>query len=84
MDADAKSNDAKLSLKYGETNFNEKNPKKLQHEKFYILLAFLLITIALLMAVRAYFYLIQNQVNELLPFHYTNNKLRSFILTNLL
>ena len=58
--------------------------KNLQHAKFYILLAFLLITIALLMAVRAYFYLIQNQANELLPFHYTNNELRSFILINLL
>ena len=61
-----------------------KKKNNLHHAKLYILLAFLLINIALLMAVRAYFYLIQNQTNELLLFHYTNNELRSFILINLL
>ena len=58
------------------TNFNEKKANcKMQN--FYILLAFLLITIALLIAVSIYCYLIQYRAKEkhLLPFHDTNNEL---------
>ena len=62
IDVDAESNE--------ETNFNEKKATcKMQY--FYILLAFLLITIALLIAVSTYCYLIKYQAKQLLPFHYT-------------
>ena len=49
---------------------------KAQH--FYILLAFLLITIAVLIAVSIYCYLIKYRAKQkpLLPFHITNNKLK--------
>ena len=63
-----------------ETNFNEKEAIcKTQH--FYILLAFLLITIALLIAVSIYCYLIKYQAKQkhLSPFHDTNNKLRKVL-----
>ena len=53
---------------YDETNFNEKKATcKMQN--LYILLAFLLITVALLIAVTIYCYLIQYQAKQLLPFH---------------
>ena len=62
------------------TNFNDKKAicKK---QNFYILLAFLLITIVLLIAVSIYCYLIKYQAkqNRLLPFHFTNNELREFL-----
>ena len=60
-----------------ETNFNEqKTIGKTQNS--YILLAFLLITIALLIAVSIYCYLIKYQAvqKHLLPFRFTNNKLK--------
>ena len=47
-------------------------------QNLYILLAFLLITIALLIAVSIYCYLIKYQAKQkhLLPFHVTNDELR--------
>ena len=45
-----------------ERNFNEKKAT-CKMENFYILLAFLSITIALLIAVSIYFYLIKNQTD---------------------
>ena len=60
-----------------ETNFNEKKATcKMQN--FYILLAFLLITIELLIAVSIYCSLINYRAiqKHLLPFHLTNNKLK--------
>ena len=57
------------------TNFNEKKEAyKTQH--FSILLAFLLIAIAILIAVGVYCYLIRHQTKQkhLLPFHHTKLK----------
>ena len=73
--------DMKLSPKDdGETkaiprNFNEKKVTS-KMQKFYILLAFLLITIALLRAVSIYCYLIKHQAKQkhLLPFYDTKLK----------
>ena len=47
-------------------------------QNFYILLAFLLITTALLIAVSIYCYLIKYQIKQkhLFPFHDTNNGLK--------
>ena len=59
-------------------NLNEKRVI-CKTQNFYILLAFLLITIALLIVVSIYYYLIKYQRKHLLPFHNTNNKL-SFML----
>ena len=80
--ADAKSNDeaksnneAKLN---NEINFNE-NKATCKTQNFYILLAFLSITIALLIAVTIYCYLIKYQAKQLLPFHCTNNELREVL-----
>ena len=58
------------------TNFNEKNIT-CKTQNLYILLAYLLITIALLMAVSIYCYLIKYRAMQrhLLPFHVTNDKL---------
>ena len=69
------SNKVKLN---DETNFNEKKAA-CKTQNFYILLAFLLITIALLIAVGIYCYLIKYQAKQLLPFHYTNNELREVL-----
>ena len=58
-------------------SFNEKKVVyKIQN--LYILLAFLLITIALLIAVSVYCYLIKYRAKQkhLLPFHITNNELK--------
>ena len=60
------------------TNFNEKNIT-CKTQSFYILLAFLLITIALLIAVSIYCYLLK----DLLPFHNTNNKLIRFYVDSI-
>ena len=60
------------------TNFNEKNIT-CKKQSFCILLAFLLITIALLIAVSIYCYLLKN----LLPFHNTNNKLNRFYVDSI-
>ena len=58
-------------------NSNEKN-LTCKTQNFYILLAFLSIIIALLVAVSIYCYLIKYQAKQkhLLPFHNTNNKLK--------
>ena len=60
-----------------ETNFYEKKATcKMQN--FYIILAFLLTVITLLIAVSIYCYLIKYRAKQkhLLPFHYTNNELK--------
>ena len=74
--------DAKLSPKDNDdetktipTNFNEKKAT-CKTQNFYILLAFLLITIALLIVVSIYCYLIKHRAKQLLLFCYTNNELR--------
>ena len=58
------------------TNFNEKNIT-CKTQNFYILLSFLLITIALLIAVSIYYYLIKYRGKEkhLLPFYVINDTL---------
>ena len=57
-------------------NFNEKEVAS-KKQNFHILLAFLLTTIALLIAVIIYCYLIKYRAKKhLLPFHVTNNKLK--------
>ena len=61
-------------------NFNEKKATcKMQN--FYILLAFLLITVALLITVCSYCYLIKYRAKRkhLLPFHNTNNELKQVL-----
>ena len=62
------------------TYFNEQKAT-CKIKNFYILLAFLLITIALLIAVSIYCYLIkyQGKQKHLLPFHITNNKLKEIV-----
>ena len=57
------------------TNFNEKKAI-CKMQKFYILVAFLLITLALLIAVSIYCYLIKYQAKQkhLLPFQFTIKK----------
>ena len=61
------------------TNFNEKKAIS-KMNNFYILLAFLLIIIVLLVAVRIYCYLIKYKRKHLLPFHNIDNKLnKSYI-----
>ena len=63
-----------------ETNFNEKKAT-CKTQNFYILLAFLLISIALLIAVSIYCCLIKYRPKQkhLLPFHNTNNELRTVL-----
>ena len=53
-------------------------PRKSTSTSFYILLAFFLITIVLLMAVKAYGYLIKYKVKQkhLLPYYITTDKLQ--------
>ena len=63
-----------------ETNFNGKKVAcKMQN--FYILLSFLSITIALLIAISVYCFLIKyrGKQKHLLPFHFTNKKLREIV-----
>ena len=59
------------------TNFNEKNIT-CKAQNFYILLAFSIITIAILIAVSIYCYLIKYRKKQkhLLPFHDRNNELK--------
>ena len=66
-------------IKIVPTNFNEKITCRKQN--FYILLAFLLSTIALLIAVSIYCYLVKYRAKQkhLLPFRETNNKLRKVL-----
>ena len=63
-----------------ETNFNKKKAT-CKTQNFYILLAFLLITIALLIAVSIYCYLIKYQAKQknLLPFHDTHKELKQVL-----
>ena len=62
------------------TNFNEKNVT-VRTQKFYILLAFLLSTTTLLIAVSIYCYLVKYQAKQkhLLLFRETNNKSRKVL-----
>ena len=62
------------------TNFNEKN-EIFKTKSFYILLAFLLIITALLIAVSIYCYLIKYKAKEkhLLPFYVKNNKSKELL-----
>ena len=59
------------------TDFIEKKAT-CKTQNFYVLLAFLLITIVLLIAVSIYYYLIKYGTIQkyLLPFHFTKNKLK--------
>ena len=61
------------------TRFNEKKVTR-KMQSFYILLLFLLITIALLIAVSIYCYLIKKRIKHLLPVHNTNNEFKKFLL----
>ena len=65
---------------YKETNFNERKAT-CKTQNLYISVAFLLITIALLIAVSSYCYLIKYRAKQkhLLPFNFTNNKLKEII-----
>ena len=60
-----------------EKKFNEKKAT-CKKQNFYILLAFSLIAISLLIAISIYCYLIKYRVKQkcLLPFHFANNKLK--------
>ena len=62
---------------FNETNFNEKKAT-CKTQNFYILLAFSLIIIELLITVSIYRYLIKYRAiqKHFLPFHFTNNKLK--------
>ena len=62
------------------TNFNEKK-SACKMQNLYILLTFLLTTIALLIAVSIYYYLIKYQAKQkhLLPLHFKNNKLKEIM-----
>ena len=62
------------------TNFNERKAT-CKTQNLYISVAFLLITIALLIAVSSYCYLIKYRAKQkhLLPFNFTNNKLKEII-----
>ena len=65
----------KVAVNLTENNGNCKT------QSLYILLAFLLITIALLITVSIHCYLIKyrGKQKHLLPFHFTNNKLKEII-----
>ena len=58
-----------------------KNKANCKRQNFYIVLEFLLITIALLIAVSGYCYLIKyrGKQRHLLPFHFTNKKLKEIL-----
>ena len=66
--------------KFIPTNFNEKKAT-CKTQNFYILLAFLLITMALLIAVSIYCYLIKCRAKQkhLLQFYNTNNEFRKVL-----
>ena len=65
-----------------EINFNEKKAI-CKTKNFCILLAFLLSTIALLIAVSIYSYLIKYQRKHLFPFQNTNNKSNKFYINSI-
>ena len=60
------------------TNFNKKK-STCKMKNFYVLLAFLLITKAPLIAVSIYCYLIKYRAKHLLPLYYTINELREVL-----
>ena len=64
------------------TNFNEKNVTR-KTQSLYVLLAFLLITIALLITVSIYCYLIKYRVKNLVPFYNTSNELNKFCIDSI-
>ena len=68
------------TTKTNQTNFNEKKAI-CKTQIFYILLVFLLITIALLITVSVYCYLIKywTKQKHLLPFHATYNELKEIL-----
>ena len=63
------------------TNFDKKKKVICKTQNFYNLPAFVLITLALLTAIGIYCYLIKYGAKQkhLLPFHFTNNKLKEII-----
>ena len=65
-----------------ETHFHVKNIT-IKTQNFYILLAFLLTTIVLLLAVSIYCYMIKYQGKHLLSFHNTNNKPKKFYIDSI-
>ena len=67
------SNEGAEAKSYDETNCNEKKATS-RMKNFYILLAFLLINVALFIAVSIYCYLIKYHTKQkhLLPFHFKN------------
>ena len=64
------------------SNFNEKKVT-CKTQSFYILLAFLLITIVLLIAVIIHCYLIKHRAKILVKFHDANNKLTKFCIDSI-
>ena len=76
-DADVKPKSNDEANSYDEKKFNEKKATS-KMQSFYILLAFLWNTIALLIAVSIHCYLTKYRAiqKHLLPFHSTNNKLK--------
>ena len=62
--------DVEAKLNGKETNFNEENITY-KTQNFYILLIFLLITIALLIAVSIYCYLIKYRAKKNIYYHFT-------------
>ena len=76
IDADGKVKSNNEESKTFPTDFNERKAT-CKTQNFYVVLAFLLITITLI-AVSIYCYLIKYQAKQkcLLPFHSTNNKLK--------
>ena len=77
--------DAEKEMKTVTTNFNKKDII-CERRSFYIRLAFLLITIDLLIAVGIYCYLIKHKARQkyLLPCYVSKNKLKKFCIKNIL
>ena len=81
-DVEAKSNDEAKSYDETKIIFKNLNEKKAtcKTQNFYALLVFLLIAMALLIAVSIYYPLIKYRGKQLLPFYYTNNELLREVL----
>ena len=77
MDDSAIIHDEIINVK--ETDFNEETVT-CKTQNFYILIVFLLLTIALLIAVSIYCYMIKDWGKHLLPFHDASNKLNKFYI----
>ena len=74
-----KSYEEDVKAKYNKANFSEKETT-CKMPNFYILFSFLLITIALLIPVGIYYYLMKFQGKKhLTPFHFVNSKLKGMI-----